>query len=354
MTTKWKLQRKESGALLLILMVGVAVMSIGLGVAAQAWSATWQRDSEEELIFRANQYVDAILAYRKDHAGQFPTNLDDLMKLGPRHVRYIRKLFKDPLNPGGKWGLLYLMPGGQGIYDAVAAQRAMQSKDANGSGGDGDQVVTTGMAAGVTPITPSQNGNGNNQPGLNQGKLQGFGQSGGFGGQGGGGGLQSNLANALGMSQLQQSPGLGSPLMPPKPVDSSFDEESASEPPIGWPIVGVISRVDSKKAAKTFKIYRGHDKADDWQFHVFDRGSELLQAPPGVVPGGSASPFVGPGYGGYGAGAQGGRSGPAGGAFGGGGMGGNGGGQFGGGGPGPRVPGQGLFPKGGSGGRPNQ
>jgi hypothetical protein len=137
--------------------------------------------------------------------------------------------------------------------------------------------------------------------------------------------------------------------MPPKPVDSSFDEESVSEPPIGWPIVGVISRVHGKKAEKTFKIYRGHDRVDDWQFIVFDRGAEMQQAPMGVAPGGSAAPFVGPGYGGRGAGSAGGYSGQYGGP--GGGQPG-GGGPFGGGGPGPRVPGQGLFPKGGGDGRP--
>lgn len=318
MMTRRQPLRDESGALLLILMVGVAVMSIGLGVAVQAWSVVWQRDSEEELIFRGNQYVDAILAYRKDHNGQFPTNLDDLMKLGPRHLRYIRKMFRDPLNSNGKWGLLYLMPGGQGIYDSVVAQRALQSKDASTGTGDGDVVAGTGLPPGVTPFPTNLNGNGSNQAGL--GQSVGFHAPGSQGVPGGG-------AGALGMSQLRQNlgiapgAGMGSALTPPpKPVASSFDEDSASEPPIGWPIVGVISRVDSKKADKTFKIYRGHDKANDWQFHVFDRGAELQQAPLAALPGGSVPPFIGPGYGG---------TGPIGGLSG----------------SGPRAPGKGLFAK---------
>ena len=113
-----KRRKGEEGAgLLIILMIGVTVSIIALTAAVQSWSVTWRRDSEEELIARGNMYVDAILAYRKDHGGQFPTNLEDLAEQGPRRVRYIRRLYEDPIAPNGKWGLLYLMPGGQGIYD---------------------------------------------------------------------------------------------------------------------------------------------------------------------------------------------------------------------------------------------
>src|SRR4030095_8726522 len=89
---------EEDGSLLLVIMVGVAVMTIGLGVTSQAWSSTWRRDSEEALISGAGQYVNGILAYRKEHNGQFPLDLTDLMKEGPRRLRYIRKLFRDPIN----------------------------------------------------------------------------------------------------------------------------------------------------------------------------------------------------------------------------------------------------------------
>ena len=88
-------RRDEGAALLIILMIIVTITSIALAAATQAWSVTWRRDNEEELIFRGNQYVDAILAYRKEHQGQFPSNLDDLFKPGPRRLRYIRKLYRD-------------------------------------------------------------------------------------------------------------------------------------------------------------------------------------------------------------------------------------------------------------------
>ena len=326
-------RRREEGGLLIILMVGVAIMSIGVGVAAQAWSVTWRRDSEEELIFRANQYVDALVLYRKDHGNQFPTDLQDLMKLGPRQVRYIRKLFKDPVNPGGQWGLLYLMPSGTAIYDPVAAQRAQSSppKDdsvdgsGDGAGGGTGMSVSGPNMGGVTPIgNLDPNGTGVPMPGGIGGLMAqpggpaargALGMNNRFGGQQGAAVPGGMLPGAVGAYTPGATGGFpaggagGFPaggagnygaLPPPKPKSGSFDEDSPSEPPIGWPIVGVISRATGDINDKTYKIYKGHDKVNEWQFHVFDRTTDVAQMPQGPLPGGSAPAFLGPGFGGKG------------------------------------------------------
>jgi len=290
-------RREEEGALLLLIMVGAAVMVIGIAVAAQAWSSTWRRDSEDELIFRGNQYVDGILAYQKEHGGTLPVTLDDLMKLGPRRLRYIRKLFRDPINPTGQWGLLYLMPGGQAIYDPVAAQKAQeQSADS-----DGGAMTGTGMGrAGVTPISSfsavatAGNATGATVPPALLGG----------GGPGLGKGVQT-LADAQGNVGMPVPPGApgggavtyGGALPPPKPGTGTFDADSPSEPPIGWQIVGVISRVTGARNDRTFKSYKGHEKANEWMFHIFDRGLPAAQAPGLPTAGGSRPPFMGPGFG---------------------------------------------------------
>ncbi|HUD70489.1 MAG TPA: hypothetical protein VMQ62_00890, partial [Dongiaceae bacterium] len=91
----------------------------------------------------------------------------------------------------------------------------------------------------------------------------------------------------------------GGALPPPKPATGTFDDKSPSEPPIGWPIVGVISRADARLSDKTYKVYKGHDKVNQWQFHVFDQTLEA--AVPNALPGGSQAPFsIGPGFGGRG------------------------------------------------------
>lgn len=270
--------RAESGAILIVFMVVLAVAAIALTAAAQAWSTTWRRDSEEELIFRANQYVLGIIAYRKEHGGQFPLRLEELKKPGPRRLRYVRKLYKDPIAKDGKWGLLYLMPGGQGVYDPKAAQVAQdKAKKEWGSDPDGSGNGTAQQMPGVTPL--NQNPLGAGVPG-----------SGGMPP----GSLPPTMSGAM-------------PMIPPPAgmggdggLQLSGDEESVTEPPIGWPIVGVISRATGKSASDTFKIYKGHEQVDEWQFHVFDLG-EQMQQPGNPMLGPTGPGSIGPGFGGRGA-----------------------------------------------------
>jgi type II secretory pathway pseudopilin PulG len=85
-----------AGALVLI-----AIMSIMLALAVPLWSRIKQRDNEEELIFRGEEYTEAIGRYQaKFHT--FPPDLETLYKL-----KFIRKLYKDPMTKTGKWKLLH-------------------------------------------------------------------------------------------------------------------------------------------------------------------------------------------------------------------------------------------------------
>jgi type II secretory pathway pseudopilin PulG len=262
--------RGESGAILIIFMVALVVAAIALGATVQAWSKTWRRDTEEELIFRGNQYVDAIIAYRKEHGGQFPTRLEDLYKPGPRRLRYIRHLYREPFGKNGRWGLLYLMPGGQGVYDPAAAQKA-QDKAAKEFGSKWETAGTGELAQ---PELPG---------GVTQVDTQGIGVAPGAGGAPGAPGMPPGFQGNL-------------PPIPSEEANGAEGEEPISEPPIGWPIVGVISRATGKVAQDTFRIYKGHEHVDEWQFHVFDRGEQVpTPGTPGMAP---APMGLGPGVGG--------------------------------------------------------
>jgi type II secretory pathway pseudopilin PulG len=296
-------RKEEEGALLLLVMVAAAVMVIGIAVAAQAWSSTWRRDSEDELVFRANQYVDAILAYQKEHGGTLPLELGVLAKPGPRRLRYIRKLFRDPINPNGQWGLLYLMPGGQAIYDPVAAQKGQAEQASADSGGDGTTgsgtsgsgMVGVGMSrAGVTPISSfATMGTGGMTPGATVPPAL-LGAKGAQPGSGFAGGVAGPAIGVPGMGGSSPFSGV---LPPPKPGTGTFDADSPSEPPIGWQIVGVISRVTGKRDDRTFKTYKGKEKVSEWMFHIYDRGLPATQTPGLPIPGVPRQSFVGPGFG---------------------------------------------------------
>lgn len=93
--------KTEKGFTLAALMVAIGVMSIMLAIALTVWSRVAQREREEELIFRGNQYVIAIdRFYRKFN--RLPLKLEELSK-----TRCIRKLYLDPMTKDGEWELIY-------------------------------------------------------------------------------------------------------------------------------------------------------------------------------------------------------------------------------------------------------
>jgi type II secretory pathway pseudopilin PulG len=156
------------------LMAGVAIMLIMSSVAFQAWSDVLRRDNEAEMIFRAQDIVRAIQRYRRDHGGAGPDSLERLMEPGPKGQYYLRRLYEDPLVPDGKWGLLYIGPGG-GIIDPNA-------------------VTQTGFGEGGLGMQGSQMGKGKGkgfglQSGMNQAGQQGQLGQGGQPGKGGMGGM---------------------------------------------------------------------------------------------------------------------------------------------------------------------
>jgi type II secretory pathway pseudopilin PulG len=270
-------RKPEQGTILIVLMIGVAIASIALTAVAQIWSTTWRRDSEEELIFRGKQYGQAILAYQKEHGGQYPINLEDLFKPGPRRLRYVRKLFKDPIAKDGKWGLVYLAPGGQSIYDPGAAARAQKQtpKDgwddaADAAGGSAQPGTATGTTLpGFSPI--------GNDP------------------------ARAGVPNNAGPMAGALPPGVGAPPPLGSYKDGVDDEKRVSEPPIGWPIIGVVSRASGKLNDMTFGVYKGHDKVDDWQFLAWDLGGGPPPVPGGPAPFAPANQGIGPGNNGKGA-----------------------------------------------------
>ncbi len=92
----------QRGATLVIVLVAVMILGLLAGIAGSTWKTVMQREREEELLWRGDQYRRAIESYyTKAHAGTqgtLPPNLESLLK-DPRSqqtLRHIRKLYKDP------------------------------------------------------------------------------------------------------------------------------------------------------------------------------------------------------------------------------------------------------------------
>jgi type II secretory pathway pseudopilin PulG len=77
---------------MVVLLIGMAITAIWMSAALPAWRQQVQRQREEDLIFRGEQYARAIVTYQKKNNGAFPPNIDILVS-----QRYLRKKWKDPV-----------------------------------------------------------------------------------------------------------------------------------------------------------------------------------------------------------------------------------------------------------------
>jgi type II secretory pathway pseudopilin PulG len=145
------LNRDEAGYAMAVLLVALGVMAVMLTVAMPVWKQMAQREKEEELIFRGQQYARAIgLFQRRAGPGVLPPNLDVLVQ-----QRFLRKKFKDPITgedfqplvagqptPGAPG--IGAPPGGRGVTSTGAGGSPGGTSPATGRGGPG-------MVAGAPP-----------------------------------------------------------------------------------------------------------------------------------------------------------------------------------------------------------
>lgn len=94
----------ERGYAMAAFLVMLAVMAVMMSVAMPAWRQMVQREKEEELIFRGQQYVRAIGLFQRKYAASFPPSVDTLLS-----QRFLRKKYKDPMTEDGEFQILYQM-----------------------------------------------------------------------------------------------------------------------------------------------------------------------------------------------------------------------------------------------------
>ena len=92
---------KNNGYALLIAIVAINVLTILLLAARTLWETEIRRELEEELIFRARQYVQAIEMYKKKNSNLDPKDFKILVE-----KKFLRKLYQDPLSKTGKWDVV--------------------------------------------------------------------------------------------------------------------------------------------------------------------------------------------------------------------------------------------------------
>ncbi|HUH64136.1 MAG TPA: type II secretion system protein [Terracidiphilus sp.] len=90
----------EEGFLMVAVMFLLAILVIGMAVAAPRIRDSIQREREVETMHRGKQYIRAVqLYYRKFHA--YPPNVDALVKTND--IRFLRKKYIDPMTGKDDW-----------------------------------------------------------------------------------------------------------------------------------------------------------------------------------------------------------------------------------------------------------
>jgi hypothetical protein len=239
---------RERGYALLMVIFLVATLMIFAAVGSLSIRTEGQRQREEELAWRGNQYVRAIrLFYKKN--GRFPKTMEELTAYHTDQPLFIRKAYKDPMNKGdGSWRLIYILPNGQlsGSVMHTQLQGAMPIAGPLG-----------GAPPGATPAT-------------------------------GPGGLPGP----------QPSAGTGTQMPPSPPGTPGQSDQTTSDSPVfGGSIIGVASKIKTS----SLRVYKLGTSYFQWEF-IYDptaipgaRGAAPTGAPTATQPPATPGPPQNPG-----------------------------------------------------------
>jgi hypothetical protein len=222
-------RRSQSGYALLMVCFLAAAMMIATWAAVPDLLTQSQREKEEEMIWRGEQYARAVrLYYRKN--GRFPQSIEELTEKKTT-IRFLRQAYKDPMNKkDGEWRLIYIGPNGQLIG-------SLKSTGLRGLGGVGLPPTSTGAAA----------------PG--------------------------------------GAPSGGQPMFPTTPLPpGSTSSTSFGSGGTGRVFGGNIIGIGSTIAKRSLKVYKGGTTYREWEF-IWDPTQDATQPP--LIPGGQLGPSGG-------------------------------------------------------------
>jgi type II secretory pathway pseudopilin PulG len=214
-----------------VLLVAMSVTAIMLTVAMPVWKQMAQREKEEELIFRGQQYVRALRLFSMKYANASPPNLDVLVE-----QRFLRRKYKDPITNDDFQPIL----AGQALPGASGGAQQGQGR------GEGGGSADTGRGRGGAPgaaASPAQTGAAGRGPSP-------FGS----GIQSSGGGINTRGISSIG------TPGAGA--------------------------TGGVVGVTSKSKDKSIRLYNGRNHYNEWAFI----NTPQTQAPGAGAPGGAPGP----------------------------------------------------------------
>ncbi len=126
------------GVALAALLITLTIMQIMMALALPQWEAWVQREKELELIWRGEQYAQAIMYYYAKYRA-YPPSIDILVQ-----QHFLRKKYKEPFHPEGKWDILR-----QG--QRVSSGKSVQSRQQKQKQPSGQRRTRRGPSKGTVP-----------------------------------------------------------------------------------------------------------------------------------------------------------------------------------------------------------
>ena len=278
-------RKNERGYALLLIAFAATLLMIAAMTAAPKIKTVRQREKEQEMIWRGNQYVRGIkLYYRKN--GKFPTSLEDLTKPQVGNIRFMRQQYKDPMNPeDGSWRLIYVGPSGQLIGSLKPQPQITMPTGIPGASGVGTPAANMNGAGMNGPASFAGNG-----PGSAPGPVDPTGQPQGAG---------QNEGPRSGYSLNNPSNGVSTDTNANGDVPVNLPAESPTI--IGGSIIGVGSKASGRSIivwdkAGNYRLFEFYwDPSKDVQGFGQPQNIPGAQIPGTSNPGTPTSPFGNPG-----------------------------------------------------------
>src|SRR5689334_5815360 len=154
--TRRRRESQQGYALLMIfLMAGIIALMLYQQLPRVAFES--EREKEQLLIDRGEQYTRAIQLYYLANNRQYPTSLDDLEK---REKRFLRRRFTDPFTGKAEWRIVHT--NGGFLTDSLVQKppTANQGQSASNSSNSGTTTTTSNTNNTNNPNNP----NGPNEP----------------------------------------------------------------------------------------------------------------------------------------------------------------------------------------------
>lgn len=132
---------REAGYALIVMMIMATVLLISLAAALPSVYQEAQREKEQELIFRGNQYARAVYLFH-NQMGRYPVSVKELLSTNGQ--RFLRQAYRDPMTPSGKWRFIHATAAGIPIDSRTQTLTPQNPINATGSPGSSSTPATTG------------------------------------------------------------------------------------------------------------------------------------------------------------------------------------------------------------------